>query len=318
MRILKTLTAAKTIRETWECQALIGASLIAAVESLGGFHMRASVITLALAGLAGTAAAQLPVNGINIVYGNGFNGWTSTVNSTNNGLAGFRIQENIGPNTDHSDGDFANRNFGFLSADNGATSYVYDGTSSFSISYRHRMASSNSPTVPGGGATTEGGLWFLQAGAPYDDGGVFTVNTARTAFVGGMGAGFSILAEGNGSNPNALPFTTNGWLSVRFDYWAPGALGVGSLASYQCSFLDETTGNYRLSPVTSWDQGSSFATGLQAGTLIGFRMQNVPLIGLDNNFDAEYVDIRVGAVIPTPASAGALALVGLAGLRRRR
>ncbi len=285
--------------------------------------MRSIVITLAVAALAGTASAQLPVNGIHIEYGNGFNGWTSTTNTTNNGLAGFRIQENIGPNTDHSDGDFANRNFGFLSADNGATSYTYDGTSSFSISYRHRMAASNSPTVPGGSANTEGGLWFLQAGAPFDDGGVFTVNTARTAFVGGMGAGFSILAEGNGSNPNALPFTTNGWLSVRFDYWAPGALGAGSLASYQCSFLDETSGNYHLTPVTAWDQGNpagsaTFATGLQVGTLIGFRQQNVPLIGLDNNFDAEYVDIRIGAVVPTPASAGVLALGGLVALRRRR
>jgi hypothetical protein len=285
--------------------------------------MRSLVITLAVAALAGTASAQLPVNGINIVYGNGFNGWTSTTNATNNGLAGFRIQENIGPNTDHSDGDFANRNFGFLSSDGGATSYVYDGTSSFSISYRHRMASSNSPTVPGGGATTEGGLWFLQAGAPFDDGGVFTVNTARTAFVGGMGAGFSILAEGNGSNPAAPPFTTNGWLSVSFHYWAPGALGAGSLASYQASFLDETTGNFRQTAVTSWDQGNppgsaTFATGLQAGTLIGFRMQNVPLIGLDNNFDAEYTNIVIGPAVPAPATAGALALVGLAGLRRRR
>ena len=43
--------------------------------------MRASVITLALAGLAGTAAAQLLVNGINIVYGNGFNGCSNPTSS---------------------------------------------------------------------------------------------------------------------------------------------------------------------------------------------------------------------------------------------
>ncbi|MFT3684685.1 MAG: hypothetical protein QM783_07095 [Phycisphaerales bacterium] len=285
--------------------------------------MRSIVMSLALAGLAGTASAQLAgVNGIHVVYGNGFNGWTSTTNTTNNGLAGFRIQENISPTTDHSDGDFANRNFGFLSADAGATTYSYDGTSSFSITYRHRMAVSNSPVLPNGGASTEGGLTFLQGGEghPYEDGGIFSLYNG-TSWVGGMGANFSILAQSDPNNPQSITnpgLTVGGWATYRFDYWAPGALGPGSLASYQASVLDETTGNFRISSLTSWDQGSSWPGGLLAGTAIGFRMQNVPVLGLDNNFDAQYSNIVIGAVVPTPASAGALALVGLAGFRRRR
>ncbi|MBY0309393.1 MAG: hypothetical protein K2Q09_11675, partial [Phycisphaerales bacterium] len=251
--------------------------------------------------------------------GNGFNGWSSNINTISSTLNDLHVQETIPANSTPS-GDFANRHFGFLSTDGGASAYAYDGTSSFSISYRHRMVNSTTPTLPGGNNNTmEGGLWFLQGGVnnPYDDGGVFTVSN-RTMFVGGMGAGFSLLAEGNGSNVNFPPLTAGGWYDVRFDYWAPGALGAGSPASYQVSYLDETTGNYRISNLTSWDQGGAFATGLQPGTAIGFRFQNVPVAGVDNNFDGQYTNIVVGAVVPAPSAAVGMAVIGLAGLRRRR
>lgn len=282
--------------------------------------MRSIVISLALAAMAGTASAQLAgVNGIHMVYGNGFNGWSSSINTSSSTLADIHLQETIPANSTPS-GDFANRHFGFLSSDGGATSYAYDGTSSFSITYRHRMMNSTTPTLPGGNNNTmEGGLWFLQGGEshPYDDGGVFTISN-RTMFVGGMGAGFSILAEGNGSNPGFPPLTAGAWYDVRFDYWAPGALGAGSLASYQASYTDESTGVSRISNLTTWDQGGSFAGGLTAGTVIGFRFQDIPVAGVDNSFDGEYQNITIGAVVPAPSAAGALALVGLAGLRRRR
>ncbi|HZW07586.1 MAG TPA: hypothetical protein VFF65_10725 [Phycisphaerales bacterium] len=282
--------------------------------------MRSIVISLAVAATAATASAQLAgVNGLNVVYGNGFHGFPSATRVlTNNGLAGVRLQETIA-STAPGGGDFANRHFAFLSADGGASTYMYDGTSSFSITYRHRMANSTNPVLPNGSNTTEGGLWFLQGGAanPFADGGVFTVSN-RTMFVAGMGAGFSILAEGNGSNPGFPPLTAGGWYTVRFDYWAPGALGAGSIASYQASVLDEASGNFRISQLTGWDQGSSWPTGLQAGTAIGFRFQNVPVLGVENNFDGEYADIVIGAVIPAPASAAMLAVGGLVALRRRR
>jgi len=287
--------------------------------------MRSIVITLALAAMAGTASAQLAgVNGVHMVYGNGFNGWSSTIATPSATLADIHLTETIPANSTPS-GDFANRHFGFLSDDGGASNYAYDGTSSFSITYRHRMMNSTSPTLPGGNNNTmEGGLWFLQGGAqnPYDDGGVFTISN-RTMFVGGMGAGFSILAEGNGSNAGFPPLTAGGWYQVRFDYFAPGALGAGSVASYQASYLDETAGNFRISNLTTWDQGNppgsaSHAGGLAAGTAIGFRFQDIPVAGVDNSFDGEYQNITIGAVVPAPSAAGALALVGLAGLRRRR
>ncbi len=281
--------------------------------------MRSIVITLALAASAGTASAQLAgVNGLNMVYGNGFSGFPSSTTLNNNGLAGVRLQETIG-NDAPGGGDFANRSFAFLSSDGGATPYMYDGVSSFSITYRHRMAHSTDPVLPNGSNNTEGGLWFLQGGVthPYDDGGIFTT-AGGTAFVGGMGAGFSLLAEGNGSNASFPALTQNGWYTVRFDYFAPNALGAGSLASYQASILDESSGNYRISNLTSWDQGSSWPTGLQAGTAIGFRFQNVPVLGVGNYFDGEYAGITIGAVVPTPASMGLLALGGLTAMRRRR
>lgn len=282
--------------------------------------MRSIVITLALAATAGTASAQLAgVNGLHMVYGNGFNGWTSNITTVNNGLAGVRLQETVPADSDHSQGDFANRHFAFFSTDGGATNYTYDGTSSFSVTYRHRMSNTTNPTLPNGGNGTEGGLWFLQGGIthPYEDGGIFSINNG-TAFVGGMGAGFSILAEGNGSNPSAPALTINGWYTERFDYWAPGALGAGSLASYQASVLDETSGRYHISNLTTWDQGSSWPGGLLPGTVIGMRFMNIPVLGVGNNFDGEYSDIVIGAVVPTPASASLLAIGGLAALRRRR
>lgn len=284
--------------------------------------MRSIVITLALAATAGTASAQLAgVNGLHMVYGNGFNGWTSTITTTNNGLAGVRLQESIPADSDHSQGDFANRHFAFFSSDGGATNYSYDGTSSFSVVYRHQLLHSTTPTLPNGNSnTTEGGLWFLPGGLanPYDDGGVFHISNG-TAFVGGMGAGFSLLNEGNGSNPPAhLPLTPGSWVTFRFDYWAPGALGAGSLASYQASSLDESNGAFHISPLTTWDPGSSHPDGLPAGTLIGMRFQDIPVAGVDNSFSGEYQNIVIGAVVPTPASASMIALGGLVALRRRR
>lgn len=283
--------------------------------------MRSIVISLALATLAGTASAQLVgVNSLRMSYGVGFNHFpTSGIITTNNGLAGVRLQETIPADAVPTGGDFANRHFAFLSADGGATNYVYDGTSSFSITYRHRVTSTTNPVLPNGTNNSEGGLWFLQGGEanPFNDGGIWSTRNG-TAFVGGMGAGFSLLAEGNGGNASFPALTVGGWRTFRFDYFAPGALGAGSLASYQASVLDETTGNYRISSTTAWDQGSTWPTGLQAGTAIGFRFQDAPVLGVGNSFDGEYADIVVGAVIPTPASAGALGLLGLAALRRRR
>jgi hypothetical protein len=278
-------------------------------------------MSLALAGLAGTASAQLAgVNGLHMVYGNGFNGFpTATRVTTNNGLAGVRLQETIAANTPPT-GDFANRSFAFFSADGGASNYTYDGTSSFSVTFRMHLSNVTNPVLPNGTNNTEGGLWFLPGGeaAPYDDGGLF-VGANGTAFMGGVGAGFSLLNEGNGSNPpDHLPLTHGAWVSLRFDYFAPGALGAGSLASYQASTYDESNGAFHISQLTSWDPNSAYPNGLPAGTLIGLRFQNQPLVGIDNFFDDEYQNIVIGQVIPAPSAAGALALVGLAGLRRRR
>jgi hypothetical protein len=283
--------------------------------------MRSIVISLALAATAGTASAQLAgVNGLHMVYGNGFNGWTSSITTTNNGLAGVRIQETVPADSDHSQGDFANRHFAFFSTDGGTTNYTYDGTSSFSVTFRHRLDHSTTPTLPNGSNSTEGGLWILQGGIanPYDDGGLFHGSNG-TAFVGGMGANFQLLNEGNGSNPPAhLPLTPAGWVTMRFDYWAPGALGAGSVASYQASTLDETTGSFHITPLTTWDVGSSHPNGIEPGSVIGLRFVDIPVLGVGNSFDGEYNNIVIGAVVPTPASAGVLALGGLVALRRRR
>lgn len=282
--------------------------------------MRTVCMSLFVAALAGTASAQLAgVNGLHMVYRNGFDNWTSTITTVNNGLAGVSLSENIPADSVGQNQMFSNRHFAFLSADSGASSYTYDGTSSFSISYRHRMTNSTTPTLPGGNNNTmEGGLWFLQGGEshPFDDGGIFTISN-RTVFVGGMGADFSLIAEGNGSNPSFPPFTTpGGWYSVRMDYWAPGMLDAG--AHYQVTFSDETTGHSVTTPLRGWDAGSSFPNGLIAGTVIGFRWQDAPVQGVSNNFFGEYSNIVIGAVVPTPASASLLALGGLVALRRRR
>ncbi len=44
--------------------------------------------------------------------------------------------------------------------------------------------------------------------------------------------------------------------------------GAGSLASYQASVLDETSGRFHISNLTTWDQGSSWPGGLLPGTVI--------------------------------------------------
>lgn len=287
--------------------------------------MRTALISsFVLAAVAGTASAQLAgINGYSMNYGNGFSHFPGSSISVNGGGAAasapfgnISVNESIDAN---QVGAFANRHFAFFSSDGGASPYAYDGVSSFSVTYRHRMSNTVTPPLSGGTNTAEGGLWFLQGGAAnsFNDGGIFTVSN-RTMFVGGMGAGFGLLAEGNGSNANRPPLTAGGWYTVRFDYWAPGALGAGSLASYQASVLDESTGNFQITPLTSWDQGSSWPTGLQAGTAIGFRFQHAPVVGRDNAFSGEYTNVVIGAVVPTPAAMSVLALGGLAALRRRR
>lgn len=288
--------------------------------------MRTVIASIGLVLVAGTASAQLAgVNGYAMGYGNGFNHFPGSVISVNGGgaaasapLGNISLSETVDAN---QVGPFANRHFAFFSSDNGATPYAYDGVSSFSVTYRHRLTNSVSPPLPGGNNNTaEGGLWFIQGGAgdPFNgSGGIFTVSNG-TAFVGDMGAGFSLLAEGNGSNPNRPAMTSGGWHRFRFDYFAPGALGVGSLASYQVSMFNETTGTFVISNTTAWDQGSSWPTGLQAGAAIGFRFQHAPVVGRDNSFMGEYADVVIGAVVPAPASASLLAVGGLLALRRRR
>lgn len=281
--------------------------------------MNKSVLAVsAVAMFAGSAFAQIAgINGFNYNEFNGFNHFPGSVRTwSSTGTSAVGLHETIG-NTEV--GPFANRHFAFVSTDGGANPYAYDGVSSFSVQYTVQFAHGTTPVLPTGTNTSEAGLWFLQGGPAnsFDDGGTWVI-TNGTSFTGGMGAGFSLLAEGNGSNPSFPPLSGSGPYVMRFDYWAPGALGPGSLASYQSSLMDMGNGNFRISPLTAWDQGSSWPTGLQAGTAIGFRFQNIPVVGLDNSFDTQYTNIVFGAPVPTPGAAALFGIAGLAGLRRRR
>lgn len=229
-------------------------------------------------------------------------------------------------------GNFANRHLMFFSSDGGATSHGFNLTDTFTASARVRVRTTEMLWSIGT-RSIEAGFWAHvprrndNNGNNYTDEGGFFATTNGTTFMGGAGLPFYLAGEGGWPNPNVPPFFTGatqtdgsveGYMDQTFMYQPPD--GLGSNAFVRMIVTDGVSGVTKdsgwLEMFNSVDQFGDNGGWWNPGTQFGFRIQNAP----QAEFNDTQVNVTISniSIIPAPGAAGALALAGLAGLRRRR
>lgn len=261
-----------------------------------------ALAAFATAALAGLASADIStVNGIRVVERN-FNDFpTSTLTTTNNGLAGLRFEEQFPAGIQ---GNFANRHFGYFSNDGGASNYQFGGNPSFEISMNIRINAGFAQNV--GGTRKEAGLYFFNKvnDSGWIDEGRFGV------FADGEVAIFGALQPFTGFG-NA--YTINTTATMIYRYWAAGIMDP-TRAAMQAIFIDAVKGQFD-SGIKLYDNDPVASGGLRVGSEIALLAQNSRLPTINDFSDIEYSNITV---IPTPGALAALGMAGVFASRRRR
>lgn len=222
-------------------------------------------------------------------------------------------------------GGFANRHFGWFSADSGATNYSFQNGESFTARANVLIQTGGDQT-PGGNAQPRREAGFaifnpqrgFEGGNPnnpivdyIDEGFVMVASDGEVAMFGGRLPFFSFNSLGD---PNARYFLGTS-ARIEFRYFAPDGAGIAHCQVAFTNFL----GTVFTSPVLAFDAASggplNNPSGLANGTNVGLRAQNQRNPNFDDFSLIRYNNI---SVVPTP---GAAALIGIGGLlagRRRR
>lgn len=221
-------------------------------------------------------------------------------------------------------GGFANRHFGWFSADNGASNYAFQNGESFTARANVLIQTGGNIT-PGGNALPRREAGFaifnpqngFDGGNPnnpivsyIDEGFVMVASDGEVAMFGG---GLPFFSFNSLNDPNARYFLGTS-ARIEFRYFAPSG---GNPAACQVVFTN-FLGTEFASPVLPFSNASVVlgnASGLANGTNVGLRAQNQRNPNFDDFSLIRYNNI---SVTPTPGAAALLALGGLMAGRRRR
>ncbi|MGD9689970.1 MAG: PEP-CTERM sorting domain-containing protein [Phycisphaerales bacterium] len=230
---------------------------------------------------------------------------------------GHRLMETI----PQGSAGFANRHMLWFSNDGGASAYQLTAGQSFRVSACF-IINTNHPTGIGAPVNSETGIWMHnprtnEAGVNFiDEGGVWAI-TNGTSFSGGVGQGFFLYGEGGFNNPANPPIIFTGDLIEQtYEYIAPNHPASGGMAQYRATVTNVTRGISRTSPWLGFNAiPGSMENGLNPGTTIGFRFQNVNFPIQDTITTTDVFNV---SIIPAPSAAALMGLGLIAAGRRRR